>query len=89
MAELFPTDVRATVYGVTEFFSNLAGAFSPFLTDLKVSGHEVRGDDFWRSQFPFLMFGTLSFVAAALFCLLPSTDRVGLPDTVEDAEKIH
>lgn len=88
-AELFPTGVRATVYGVTAFFGGLAGVIVPFLTDLKISDHHVSGDDFWKSQFPFLMFGALCFIAAAIYRILPSTDGKDLPDTVEDAEKMH
>ncbi|XP_004635290.1 solute carrier family 22 member 13-like isoform X2 [Octodon degus] len=73
-AELFPTVVRQTGFGLVSTFSRTGGIIAP-LVILLVEYH---------TAFPMLIFGSLPIGTGILCALLPETHGQSLKDTIED-----
>ncbi|XP_027853755.2 solute carrier family 22 member 21-like isoform X2 [Aphis gossypii] len=76
-AEMFPTELRMSLFGIASMFGRMGSMFAPQMTLLSAYfGHYV----------PILLFGIISFMAGALAFLFPETKDQKLPDTVKQAE---
>lgn len=76
--ELFPTSMRQTFMNSCSTVGAIGSMIAP-LTPLLAG--------LW-SALPMLMFGGSALVSSGLVLMLPETLNQGLPDTVEDAERI-
>uniref|UniRef100_T1IXG4 Major facilitator superfamily (MFS) profile domain-containing protein n=1 Tax=Strigamia maritima TaxID=126957 RepID=T1IXG4_STRMM len=79
-AELYPTLIRGAGSGVCGFWHGFGHILAPFLLLL--------GERSWL-PFPALFIGIVTIVAGLLTLLLPETQQIPLPDTVEDSENIE
>ncbi|XP_025207541.1 solute carrier family 22 member 21-like [Melanaphis sacchari] len=76
-AEMFPTELRMTLFGITSMFGRLGVMFAPQMTLLSA---------YFGQYAPILLFGILSLIAGALSFFFPETKDKKLPDTVKQAE---
>uniref|UniRef100_A0A2S2PLV9 Solute carrier family 22 member 21 n=1 Tax=Schizaphis graminum TaxID=13262 RepID=A0A2S2PLV9_SCHGA len=76
-AEMFPTEMRMTLFGITSMFGRLGVMFAPQMTLLGA---------YYGQYVPILLFGILSITAGALSFFFPETKDKKLPDTVKQAE---
>lgn len=74
-SEIFPTNVRSTVVGLSSTAARFGAMLAPFSSDLA----EI------YTPLPMIVFGGLSFVAGLLNVVMPETLNTQLPDTVLDA----
>ncbi|KAL8599720.1 hypothetical protein ACOMHN_024771 [Nucella lapillus] len=75
-AELFPTNIRNQILGLSSFIGRLGGMLAPFMNDLA----EIA---VWA---PGAMIGSLCFLVVALVHFLPETKGRELPSTVSDVK---
>ncbi|CAH1732788.1 solute carrier family 22 member 21-like isoform X2 [Aphis gossypii] len=76
-AEMFPTELRMTLFGITSMFGRMGVMFAPQMTLLSA---------YFGQYVPILLFGILSITAGALSFFFPETKDRKLPDTVKQAE---
>ncbi|KAF0767385.1 solute carrier family 22 member 21-like [Aphis craccivora] len=76
-AEMFPTELRMSLFGISSMFGRMGSMLAPQMTLLSV---------YFGSYVPILLFGIISFMAGALAFLFPETKDQKLPDTVKQAE---
>lgn len=78
-AELVPTGVRNIAVGTSSMCARIGSALAPFIVDLLGDLHYA---------VPSTVFGLLSVAAGLLALLLPETDKMHLPETVEEVEAL-
>ncbi|KAK8387397.1 hypothetical protein O3P69_018173 [Scylla paramamosain] len=78
-AELVPTGVRNIAVGTSSMCARIGSAIAPFIVDLLGDLHYA---------VPSTVFGLLSVAAGLLALLLPETDKMHLPETVEEVEAL-
>ncbi|XP_025421175.1 solute carrier family 22 member 21-like isoform X2 [Sipha flava] len=76
-AEMFPTELRMSLFGITSMFGRLGSMIAPQMSLLA---------SYFGQYVPILLFGIISFIAGALSFLFPETKDQKLPDTVKQAE---
>lgn len=75
--ELFPTDIRARGFGLTQVASMLSVAASPFILHL----------DSWMHGLPLLLLCAFALISAAALSFLPETKGYRLPETLPQGER--
>ncbi|XP_035965937.2 solute carrier family 22 member 1-like isoform X1 [Halichoerus grypus] len=78
-AELYPTFIRNLGVMVCSSLCDLGGIITPFLV--------FRLMEVWQGL-PLILFAVLGLVAGGMTLLLPETEGVTLPETIEDAENL-
>ncbi|KAK3098672.1 hypothetical protein FSP39_021828 [Pinctada imbricata] len=78
--ELFPTTVRSSSVGLSNFIGKIGGIVSPYIADL---GLLVDSD--MKVALPLIVFGGLMIAAGLLAFTLPETLGRELPETIEEA----
>ncbi|XP_050535666.1 solute carrier family 22 member 4-like isoform X2 [Daktulosphaira vitifoliae] len=78
-AEMFPTELRMSLFGITSMFGRFGSMIAPQMSLLSA---------YFGQYVPILLFGIISFVAGALAFLFPETKDQKLPDTVKQAELV-
>uniref|UniRef100_H2XRE5 Major facilitator superfamily (MFS) profile domain-containing protein n=3 Tax=Ciona intestinalis TaxID=7719 RepID=H2XRE5_CIOIN len=78
--ELFPTNLRQTIFGICNMFGRTGGLISPFLIYSSDSGN-ILG--------PSLATAGIILLTSSLFFCLPKTKANKLPQSVEDALKLQ
>ncbi|XP_025209234.1 solute carrier family 22 member 21-like isoform X2 [Melanaphis sacchari] len=76
-AEMFPTELRMSLFGIASMFGRMGSMFAPQMTLLSA---------YFGTYVPIMLFGIISFMAGALAFLFPETKDQKLPDTVKQAE---
>ncbi|XP_060880528.1 solute carrier family 22 member 21-like isoform X1 [Metopolophium dirhodum] len=76
-AEMFPTELRMSLFGIASMFGRMGSMFAPQMTLLGA---------YFGQYVPILLFGIISFMAGALAFLFPETKDQKLPDTLKQAE---
>lgn len=77
-AELMPTSLRSSALGLFSMTSRIGGILVPLLLIL---------EEVWISL-PFLVFGSVSIIAALLCLVLPETKGRPLPSTIDDLQAL-
>ena len=72
-AEMYPTDIRATAFGVLQVSSRLGSASSPWVVGGLIS---------FGMWIPFTVMGIASLIASALGMLLPETKEITLKESI-------
>ncbi|XP_039594824.1 solute carrier family 22 member 7-like isoform X1 [Polypterus senegalus] len=75
--ELFPTVIRQNGMGFTSFMARLGVAVAPLVILL---------EDVWR-LLPPIVFSSIAVLSALVAFLLPETQNIRLPETIEDVEQ--
>ncbi|XP_004401170.1 PREDICTED: solute carrier family 22 member 1 [Odobenus rosmarus divergens] len=78
-AELYPTFIRNLGVMVCSSLCDLGGIITPFLV--------FRLMEVWQGL-PLILFAVLGLAAGGMTLLLPETERVTLPETIEDVENL-
>ncbi|XP_050436536.1 solute carrier family 22 member 21-like isoform X2 [Adelges cooleyi] len=78
-AEMFPTELRMSLFGITSMFGRFGSMIAPQMSLLST---------YFGSWVPIMLFGIISFIAGALAFLFPETKDQKLPDTVKQAELV-
>ncbi|VVC33623.1 Sugar transporter, conserved site,Major facilitator superfamily domain,Major facilitator, sugar [Cinara cedri] len=80
-AEMFPTELRMSLFGIASMFGRLGSMIAPQIIFLATI--------FGKKNVPIVLFGCISFVAGGLAFLFPETKNQKLPDTIKQAEFIN
>ncbi|XP_019622641.1 PREDICTED: organic cation transporter protein-like [Branchiostoma belcheri] len=75
-AEIFPTVVRQIGIGMASMSARVGGIVAPFVNLLET---------YWAPM-PYVIFGGASIAAGLLALLLPETNKMKLPSTIEEGE---
>ncbi|GBP52827.1 Solute carrier family 22 member 1 [Eumeta japonica] len=78
VSEVFPTNMRQTLISVCSTSGRIGSLLAP-LTPLLSNYH---------SSLPTAIFGAMCVISSMLVLLLPETNNIRLPDTVEEAEEL-
>ncbi|KAK5650956.1 hypothetical protein RI129_001985 [Pyrocoelia pectoralis] len=76
VAELFPTAIRNSAYGIFSIFMSIGALIAPFIISF--------GDIIW--YLPLVIVGVLSLIEAVVIVYLPENPRHALPQTLEEIE---
>ncbi|XP_060789238.1 solute carrier family 22 member 7-like isoform X3 [Neoarius graeffei] len=75
--ELFPTVLRQNGVGYASFMGRLGASIAPLIMLL---------EDLWP-HFPQVVFGVMAVLSGLVAALLPETNNIRLPETIEDIEQ--
>ncbi|XP_035668644.1 organic cation transporter protein-like [Branchiostoma floridae] len=78
-AEIYPTVIRQIGLGMGAMMARVGGIIAPFIDLLGV---------YW-TPLPYVIFGGTSIAAGLLALLLPETNGIALPATIEDGENFR
>ncbi|VVC40729.1 Hypothetical protein CINCED_3A009126 [Cinara cedri] len=78
-AEIFPTQLRATMVSICSMFGRIGSMLAPQTTLLT---------QFFGGYIMMAVFSSASVLGAAIITTLPESKNIQLPDTIEEAEQI-